>query len=180
MPHSGGRSRRRAAARAAAQAFLLAALLFAARAADTTKPSWKSFDEGIKEAHSSNKIVLVDVYTGWCGWCKRMDKDVYSNRRVVDLLADRFVAVKLDAESSRKLTYKGQESTEMGLAQGFGVDGYPATIFLEPSGEGITLVPGYIPADSFAPILEYIGGGFYKKMKWDEFQKRSRSDTTGG
>ena len=35
----------------------------------------------MSEARRTGKIVMIDVYTDWCGWCKRMDRDTYANPR---------------------------------------------------------------------------------------------------
>lgn len=150
---------------------LLIALVFTAFAGDKSPLAWKSFDAGLAEAKKANKKVLVDVYTDWCKWCKVMDVNTYSDEKVVEYLGKQFVVVRMNAESSERVTYMGKKSTAMQLAGTFGVDGYPATVFLEPDGEMITRVPGYVTADRFAPILKFIGESAYKKMTWDEYQK---------
>src|SRR5438132_1421419 len=40
---------------------------------------WLNWNEGYTQAAKDNKTMLVDVYTSWCGWCKRMDHDTYTN-----------------------------------------------------------------------------------------------------
>jgi len=52
-----------------------------ARAGDAAIP-WRAWDPGLAEAQKSKRPVLVDVYTQWCGWCRRMDKDVYARADV--------------------------------------------------------------------------------------------------
>ena len=131
--------------------------------------SWKSFDEGIALAHSTNKKVLVDVYTDWCSWCKKMDADVYPNAEVVKLLNEHFVAVKLNAESSKPVTFRGTQFTEADFAHQLGVTGYPTTLFLDSGSNPITELPGYSPADQFAKVLEYIGMDHYKRTTFQEF-----------
>src|SRR5258705_12969897 len=58
----------------------LLALVLAAPAAGAagTGLQWQGWDSGLKDAGKSQRPVLVDVYTDWCGWCRRMERDVYS------------------------------------------------------------------------------------------------------
>lgn len=117
---------------------------------------WYSFDEGIALAQQTNKKVLIDVYTDWCTWCKKMDKDVYTNPDVKAVLQSYFVAVKLNAESSRELTYKGRRLTEMTIARAMGVNGYPTTVFLYSNAEPLTKVAGYIESEDFVKLLRSV------------------------
>ena len=120
-------------------------------------------------AMKENKKVLIDVYTDWCGWCKKMDVDVYSDSDVTKYINEVFVSVKLNAESSNIHDINGKTTTEAELAGRLGVRGYPTTVFVHPNGEVITLVPGYISSVTFLKILEYIGGEYYRQVKFEEF-----------
>lgn len=155
----------------------LAALLipaFAAPAGAAGDADWRGWDQGLAEAKSKNKPVLVDVYTDWCGWCRRMDRDVYARDDVRASLDKRFVTVKLNAEAGDPATYRGREFTSRSLASGFRVTGYPTTIFLRPNGDHIVNVPGYIPADRFLLLLEFIGDGHMDRgVDFQEFAKKA-------
>ena len=144
-------------------------LATASRAADT---QWRDWNAGLHEAETTSRPVLVDVYTDWCGWCKRMDRDVYSRKDVRDYLAKKFVIVKLDAEAQDEARYEGKAFTSRTLAQRFRVTGYPTTIFLNAGGEHLANVPGYIPADRFVLLLHYIGDGALDRgISFDDFCK---------
>lgn len=117
---------------------------------------WYSFDEGIALAQQTNKKLLIDVYTDWCTWCKKMDKEVYTNPDVKAVLQSHFIAVKLNAESSRELTYKGRRLTEMTIAREMGVNGYPTTVFLYSNTEPLTKVAGYIESEDFVKLLRSV------------------------
>jgi thioredoxin-related protein len=92
---------------------------------------WGNFENGINEPKSAKKKMVVDVYTDWCGWCKKMDKATYSNSDVISYINKNFVAVRLNAESKTQMNYLGEKYTEQQLAQGFGITGYPSTIFFD-------------------------------------------------
>src|SRR5947208_2217242 len=95
---------------------LAATLAPPARAAGV---AWRSWNTGLAAAAGSGKPVLVDVYTDWCGWCRRMDRDTYSRTEVSDYLNRHFVAVRLNADSDDRVTYGGREFTARTLAGGF-------------------------------------------------------------
>ena len=154
-------------------ALILTVLLFmtCCQAGEKTQLKWKSFNEGMVEAKKSGKKVMIDVYTDWCGWCKKMDKDTYSDGAVADYIDKKYVAVKLDAESSHELQYQGKSYTEQELAAAFGVNGYPSIIFLSGAGDPITVYPGYADAGQFKAILSYIAEDHYKTTKFQDYMK---------
>ncbi len=137
-----------------------------------TELRWFAWNQGTAEASASKRPILVDVYTDWCGWCKRMDRDVYSREDVRGYLKRYFVVVKLDAESSDEANYGGRTLTARALAQQLRVSGYPTTVFLRANGEHIASVPGYIPADRFKLMLQYIGEDHIGRGEsWEDFVK---------
>lgn len=134
---------------------------------------WMTFSEGLQVAAKTHKPLLVDVYTSWCGWCKRMDATTYKDPKVIQALNESFVLVKLNAESNRAIKYK-DASTEREVAnETWGVSGYPTTMFLKADGEVISPLPGYVPAENFPPILHYISSGSYETMKFSEYVKKN-------
>ena len=136
---------------------------------------WQEWDAGLRTAVKTQRPVLVDVYTEWCGWCRRMDRDVYARDEVRDYLSRRFVVVKLDAEAGDEASYEGKMYTSRSLAGRFRVTGYPTTIFLRANGEHLVNVPGYVPADRFLLLLRYVGeGAMDHGQSFDEFIKSDR------
>jgi len=132
--------------------------------------AWCSWNEGLAAAAGTGKPVIVDVYTDWCGWCKRMDRDTYSRADVSAYVNRHFVMVRLNAESNERVTYAGQTLTGRTLAGGFQVTGYPTTIFLRASGEHLVNVPGYLSPEKFMKLVRYIGDGAMDRgVKWEEY-----------
>ena len=165
----------------AALAVLSAALCCGVALAARPEPfPWRTWNTGMKEAGSSGRIVLVDVYTDWCGWCKRLDADVYSRSEVRRYLAQHFVTIRLNAESGAPASYEGQPFTERSLAGRFRVNSYPTTIFLRPNGDHMVNVPGYVPADRFLLLLRYIGDGHADRGEPFEEFCRSQADSSAG
>lgn len=157
---------------------LLALLLLVAvpdaRAGRVSDPGvrWRAWDAGLREAGKSQRPVLVDVYTDWCGWCKRMDRDVYSRPEIRDYLSSRFVTIRLNAESNDAARYEGRAWTSRSLASRFQVSGYPTTIFLRANGEHLANLPGYIEADRFLTLLRYVGDGAMDRgVSFEDFSR---------
>jgi len=125
---------------------------------------WLKFDEGLEKGAKENKNIIIDFYTDWCHWCKVMDEKTFHNPKVAKKLQDRFITIRIDAESNtEKAHFQGREFTNMELTRAFRVTGFPSLGFLTSKHEVITVIPGYIPADQFYYILDYIDKECYKK-----------------
>ena len=154
---------------ATAVAAALTVLLFVLPTDGDDALQWLGYGAAVEKGAAEGKTVLVDVYTDWCGWCKRMDRDVYGNEDVQRYLNEHFVVAKLDAESGTQHAIQGQQASERDIARAYGVTGYLATIFLNAAGETITVLPGYVEKDRFMLVLEYIHEQLYKTQGWEEF-----------
>src|SRR5579859_5804868 len=68
---------------------------------------WMSFEEAVEKAKTEKRKIFIDVYTDWCGWCKVMDKNTFTDAAVAKMLNEKFYAVKLDAEQTGDITFRG-------------------------------------------------------------------------
>lgn len=138
---------------------------------DKKPPSleWTGLDKATVKASAEKKAILLDVYTDWCGWCKKMDKEVFVDPAVAEVLASKFALAKVNGESKESFTFKGQKTDGVGIARGFGVRGYPSIIFLDSNGDMLTMIPGFLNAEQFLPVVMFIGNREYEKMEWDAY-----------
>jgi thioredoxin-related protein len=136
---------------------------------------WVPFNEGMARASKEKKHVVIDFYTSWCRWCKVMDKETFSDPAVKKFLADNFVTIRIDAEDRKEtLSYRGEEYSPFSLARKFGVSGFPSLAYLDREGNLVTVVPGFVPAKTFLPLLQYMEKECYKQqMTFQEFMKRN-------
>jgi len=156
------------------KSLLILAALLLVPAAHAGPVAWRGWNEGLAAAAGGPKPVIVDVYTDWCGWCKRMDRDVYARSDVSEYLNQHFVMVRLNAESAERVSYAGRSLTARALSGGFEVTGYPTTIFLKPDGTHLVNVPGYIPADKFLTLVRFVGDGHMDRGEsWEAYSRAS-------
>lgn len=117
---------------------------------------WITFEELNEKMAEEPRIVMIDVYANWCGYCKKMDAQTFTDEGVAEMLNSKFYALKLNSESDKKITFKGVETTEAELAAALKVTGLPTMIFLDTNLASVTPVPGYRDAEQFTEVLKVI------------------------
>jgi uncharacterized protein YyaL (SSP411 family) len=135
-------------------------LLFASFSSsnDTSELKWLDWNTGYPLAKKQNKIILVDAYTDWCGWCKKMDRDTYTNSDIIKALNKDFIVIKFNPElenivyelDGNKIT--GRELFVQ-LTQGKST-GFPTTYFIQPNKKQIQIAAGYLAPNDFMKVLE--------------------------
>lgn len=142
---------------------LLLCIMIPTQARSQYAPDWMDWEAAYQQADSAEKIVLVDVYTDWCKWCKRMEAETYSHPGIVEYLKAHYTAVKLNPEDQEiSYRYKGEELSGRDLFNRLAVDqanNYPTTIFVLPTEEAVDdiyVIPGYFNPSEFASILRDI------------------------
>lgn len=103
-----------------------------------------TYAELLAEAKKTNKPIFMDYWTNWCGWCKKLDTDTFSDAGVVEQMKG-VLCYSVDAEQSDPKT----EMDGARLAQRYGVRGYPYLVFADPSGELCDRISGYLPPADF-------------------------------
>jgi len=139
------------------------------------KVSWLAFDVAADKAKRENKHMIVDVYTTWCGWCKVMDRQTYSDPKVANYLNENFVLAKVNGESSAELHWEGKVITERAFARTVGVTGFPTTYFLKPDSHIIGGAPGFIPPENFLIYAKYVSTKWYEKGSPQEYLKATQA-----
>ena len=91
-----------------------------------------TFEEAFNKAKKNGKLLFVDCYTSWCGPCKILAKEVFTDNEVADYFNEYFISFKVDCE-------KGEGSE---LSKRFGVSGYPTLLFINEKGEIINKIVG--------------------------------------
>ena len=166
--------------------FLFAMAGIVAKAQETI--NWMSIEEAEARCAEEPRTVFIDVYTDWCGWCKRMDKDTFSNPVIAKYMNEHFYAVKLNAETSDTITFHGQQyvgyvredgrngSHRLARALLKGKMSYPSYVIMNEEMRVLQVIGGYQKAEAFEPMIHFFGDEAYKVMSGNDFLKEFKSE----
>jgi thioredoxin-related protein len=143
--------------------------------------NWMSWEEALEANKENPKKIFVDVYTKWCGWCKKMDKTTFLDQDIIKELNENFYAVKFDAEQKTPINFNGSEFIfvnegrrgvhQLAYALLDGRLGYPAFVLLDESFSRIMISPGYKQVDQLLKELNFASKEAYKNQSWEEFSR---------
>ena len=120
----------------------------------------------------------MDVYTDWCGWCKKYDAVTFSNPVIAKYINDNFYAVKFNSERKDTVEYKGKKYFNRNpnanrsvndLAAEFlkGQMSYPTVVFLNEKMDLISAVPGYREPKDFESLINFFGSNAYLTQQFE-------------
>lgn len=114
------------------------------------------YEEALAQAKAENRFVLLD-FTGsdWCGWCIKLDKEVFSKNAFKDYAKTNLVCVTLDFPRKHELKRKMKERNEE-LSKKFSIRGFPSIVLLDPDGKKIAQT-GYQAGGSEAYVQHLEG-----------------------
>lgn len=147
---------------------------------DDKEIHWLTWDEAQVKMKHIPKKVWVDIYTDWCGWCKRMDATTFKNPALIKYMNEHYYAIKFNAEKDDNIRFLGkvynleqQYRGTSGLAVELmkGQLSYPTGIFMEEGFQNPQPIPGYHPTQEMELILKYLAGNIYKTQKFEDYQK---------
>lgn len=96
--------------------------------------------KAFQEAQNTNRPLFVDCYTEWCSWCKKLEKETFSNPKFIEL-ASKFVLLKVDGDKQPNFCTKYQ------------VRAYPTMLFLKKDGTEIRRIKGFVTVETLVPIM---------------------------
>ncbi len=149
--------------------------------ATRTPVKWYTIQEAENLYKKDPRPIFVDTYTDWCGWCKKMDSETFTNPVIADLLNNKFYPVKFNAESKESVTFMGHtfvNDGKSGNAHQFAVAllqgqlSYPTVVFLIPQGDKIQTqpVPGFRQPKDMEILLSYFADKAYVSQTYQAFQ----------
>ena len=150
---------------------------------------WMTWTEAMEKmaTDAKPKKIMVDLYTDWCGYCKKMDRETFRDPLVVAYINEHFYPVKFDAEQRESLRYadhtfkydpnKGRRGVHsLAFALTDGRMSYPSMVYLDESQKRIAISPGFKPADSFLRELRFIGDNHYKVTDYNTYVNKRRGE----
>jgi thioredoxin-related protein len=146
---------------------------------------WMTFEQAVEKSKVEKRKIFIDVYTDWCGWCKVMDKNTFSEPKIAKILNEQFYPVKFDAEQRENVVFNGvtfkfvpsgnKGYHELAAALMNNKLSYPTVVFLDGNFAMITPVPGYQKPEDFHKVVQWISEDHYKNTSWAEWQAKYRS-----
>ena len=168
---------------------LILSLLFSAANinAQHNQINWVTIEEAQELMKKEPRKVLIDVHTKWCGPCKMMMKNTFTNPEIIDYINKHYYAVKFNAEGNEEVNFKGTIYKNPGydpakansrnathqftraIAPVNGRVAYPTIVYMDENFNILTPVQGYLKPDQLMPILKYFGDNAYRKMDWNTY-----------
>ena len=147
---------------------------------DAPKINWLTFEEAYALHQEEPKKWVIDVWTTWSGWCKRMDATTFSDSLVIEHVNENFYAVSLDGEYKEDIqiadrTYSFVSEGRRGYHQlpaelMGGKMSYPTIVFLGDDLKNLSSLPGYRNAKDFLQIVEFFEVlDTENPIKWEDF-----------
>lgn len=118
---------------------------------------WRDYEEGIAFAKKTNRPIMITFLSERCRYCKRMEKNTFTDLEVIKALNEKFVSIKVDVSRNAMLAHM------------YGATYLPTTVFITPQEEGIGKLIGYRSPDDFLLVLEFVGDGFYQRMGFEDY-----------
>ena len=158
--------------------------------------NWMTMNEALAAQQENPKKIVMDVYTTWCGPCKLMDRNTFSNNDVINYINDNYYAVKFNAEGTEEITFedftytnpnyqegrKGRNTTHF-FADALKLQGYPSMVFFKSDGSLIQAIPGYKTPSQLEIYLKMIGTDDYLKVltskDWANYQENFKGTFKG-
>ena len=163
--------------------FIAFLLLLCVEGYSQDKIHWMTWNEAVAANEKTPKKIFVDVYTDWCGWCKKMDAATFTDSSVVATMNKYFYAVKLNAEQKESILWRDMEFKWIeGGRNGFNslaleiLDrqmSFPTFVMLDKEFARISISPGYKEPPALMKELKYAYEELYRTMTWDEYKSKS-------
>ena len=150
------------------------------------KIKWVSWEDALEANKKEKKKFLVDIYTEWCTWCKKMDKATFQKDKIATFANKNFYAIRFDAETKRDIKFNGQTYKyvrngrkgyhELAVAITQGQLSYPTVVFLDEELSVIQPIPGFQNEKTFEMIMTYFSGDFYKSTPWASYTRTYKNN----
>ena len=118
---------------------------YAAKVSKSVPKGWsEDFAAAQQTAKKENKLILL-AFSGsdWCGWCVKMDKEVYSDKKFIQKAKEKFVLVMIDTPRNKEILTKLAQRQNPTLTAKYSVRGFPCSVVVKPDGEEVKRFGGY-------------------------------------
>jgi len=163
---------------------IVCSFLTAAFAQSQEPVRWYSINEAVELNKKEPRLFMIDVYTDWCGWCKRMDANTFTNPVIADYVNTYFYPVKLNAEQKDDIILEGKTYSyvengsrgynELAAILLNGRLSYPSIVYLNEKLQIISIAPGYKTPPQLEIYLAFFQQRAYTRQNITEFAETFR------
>ncbi len=129
----------------------------------------KDMEAARKKASDGMQLLFVDIYATWCGPCKKMDSEVYTNPELGAYMNEHFVNVRMDGE-----TDYGRN-----IVNDLELKGYPSIFVFGSEGDLITSIVGFKPAGELLTTLIALKGSYAQLKRYRSLNAEGTLDKSG-
>jgi thioredoxin 1 len=124
---------------------LLAAAVAVCPGIEAAEIPWSTdIEQSLQQAAAGNQLVLMEFTADWCVFCKKMEKNTFTNANVAQRISRNFVAVRVDADQNKD------------LVKDLGIKGLPAILVVSPDLKVVERISGFQTAEALIPKLDAI------------------------
>ena len=145
------------------------------------KIKWISLEDAVYLQQTEPRNIIIDVYTNWCGPCKKLDRETFGNKDLIKYVNENYYAVKFNAEGNEKIDFQGYEfsnpnfdpaktrrrNSSHEFTRALRVSAYPTVVFLDKSSNVLYKLRGFQPVRQMEFFLKYLNDE-YKEIKTQE------------
>lgn len=146
---------------------------------------WMSMNEALAAQKIEPKKIFMDAYTIWCGPCKMLDRNTFSNKDVAEYINTHYYPVKFNAEGTEEVIYMNKtfgnpqydperrgRNSQHEFARALGINAYPSLVFFDEKGNLIGPIPGYRTPHQLEIFLKLFKSEDYKQITTPEAFKK--------
>jgi len=145
-----------------------------------------TWEEALSAHEKEPRKFVVDIYTEWCGWCKKMEKATFQKDHIAKYVNNNYYAVKFDAEMKETVVFDGKEYNfisngrrgyhELAVTITQGKLSFPTVTFIDENLKVIQPIGGFQGPESFEMILAYFAEDYYTHTPWKSYTRSYRTN----
>ena len=150
-------------------------LLFSLPVFAQEKIEWLTWEQALEKQKTERKKVFIDLYTDWCGWCKKMDASTFQDAEIIKHINKYYYPVKFNAEQKDTVTFNGHDfvfipngkrgthTFAMSLLDN--QMSYPSFVILDENYTRLHIIKGYQKPDSLEGLLLFFASNQFLNYK---------------
>jgi thioredoxin-related protein len=140
---------------------------------------WQFFDQGMAALKDTILFAMIYFTSDDCEPCRKMENETFSSEDLLSAMHDLIIPIKIESNSSRKMTYSGRLISESRAADFFDIPGYPALLFYDSREDHYLFIqPGFVNTSKLVAIFDYLQDRVFKdrSITLDQYLKSKNID----